>query len=162
MHFHTCAICADKRQNREIREIKNIGHQEKEGALAIWERGSLSLTAMRPAGGPNGELDITPVGAPDGEWGPPEDRNATGVVLRGRDIFSRTLYQMREFLLHSRARRLLRAPPRRGDRVALSGGVRTEFRMGNGVDATPGHWDTPGRPTRQEPELERGPLGSEN
>ena len=49
--------------------------------------------------------------------------------------------------------------PRRGAKVSGNGGIRREFRMGAGVEATPGRWNTPGRPTRQKPALEADPRG---
>ena len=82
IHFHMFAINEDKQPQRLLRAIKNGGAQEKADALATWARGSLSLTAMRPAGVPNGELDITLVRAPEGEWAPPKDSNAAGLLLR--------------------------------------------------------------------------------
>ena len=82
IHFHSFAISAGKQPRRLPHALKNGGAQEKAGALATWAWGSLSLTAMRPAGLPNGEIDITLARAPAGEWAPPKDSNAVGLLLR--------------------------------------------------------------------------------
>ena len=87
IHFRMFSIRAGKQPRRLLHEIKNGGAPEKEEALAKWARGSLSLTAMRPAGRPNGELEITLVRAPDGEWAPPKDSYAAGLWLRDATSF---------------------------------------------------------------------------
>ena len=124
------AICADKQPHRLVHEIKNGGAQEKADALAKWDWGSLSLTAMRPAGRPNGELDGTLVRAPDGEWAPPTDSNATGILLRGATSFrEHCIACANSYCFHTCSEYCARAP-RRGAKVAETGGIRMEFRMG--------------------------------
>ena len=159
IHFRMFSICADKQPYRLLHEIKNGDAQEKADALAKWARGSLSLTAMRPSGRPNGELDITLARAPDGEWAPPKDSNAAGILLRGATSFrEQCIACANSYCFHTFIDYCMSAPCR-GAKVAENGGIRRERRMGAGVEATPGHWDTPGWPAHQKPALEADPRG---
>ena len=63
------------------------GAQEEAKALAKWEWGSLSLTAMRPAEIPEGALDVTLVRAPDGEGRTSKDSNAAILIARCASSF---------------------------------------------------------------------------
>ena len=158
IHFHMFAISADKQPHRLLHEMKGSGDQEKAGALAAWAWGSLSLTAMHPARGQNGELDVALVRAPDGEWAPPKDSNAAALLLLDAPSFrDHCIACANSYCFHTCSDYCMRAP-RRGAKLP-DGGVRRECRMGAGTEATPGHWDTPGRPTRQKPALEADPRG---
>ena len=64
------------------------------------------------------------------------------------------------YFIHTCSDYCMRAP-RSGAKVAENGGIRRELPMGDGVEATPGHWSTPGRPTRKKPALEADQRGHE-
>ena len=87
IHFRMFAISAEKQPRRLLHEIKSSGDQEKADALAAWAWGSLSLTALRPATGQNGDMGAALVRAPDGEWVPPKDSNAAALLLRDATSF---------------------------------------------------------------------------
>ena len=116
---------------------------------------------MRPDGLPNGELDITLVRAPDGEWAPPKDSNAAGILLRGSISFrDRCIACANSYCFHTCSDYCVRFP-RRGAKVSEDGGVLRECRTGDGVEAKPGNWDTPGWPHRQKPAPEADQRGYE-
>ena len=120
---------------------------------------SLSLTALHPASNQNGELDVTLVRAPDGEWAPPKDSNAAALYIRdATSIRERWIACANSYCFHTCSDYCMRAP-RRAAKQAEGGGVRRECRMGDGVEATPGLRDTPGWPTRRKPALEADPRG---
>ena len=81
------AICADRQPRRLLRDITHAGAQEAADAIAIWAWGSLLLAAMRPAGSPNGDLDIALVRAHDGGWARPKDNYAADVLMRDATSF---------------------------------------------------------------------------
>ena len=87
IHFHLCAVCADKLPRRLLHKMEGGESKEVAGALAKWAWGTLSLTALRPADTPEGGLDLPNVRAPDGEWGPREDRNADALLFRSAESF---------------------------------------------------------------------------
>ena len=51
--------------------------------------------------------------------------------------------------------------PRLGAKVSGTGTIQGERRMGDGAEATPGHWGAPGWPLRQKPVLASYPRGYE-
>ena len=104
-------IRAGEQPRRLLHAIRNGGAQENEDALAIWAWGSLSLTAMRPAGRTDGELDIPLARAP--EWNGRRRKIATppAYCFGMRHLFANDVSRARERLLHPYMQRLLHARP---------------------------------------------------
>ena len=157
-----CAICAGNQPHRLLHEIRNAVAQEAADDLAIWAWGALSLTAIRPTGIPNDALGIPLVRVSNGGRAPPKDSNAAGLWMRGAASFrERCIERANAYCFYTCGAYGVRAPSR-GARVSENGAIHRERRMWAGVEATPGHWDTPGWPIREKPALDADPRGMQN
>ena len=161
IHFRMFAITADKQPHRLLREMRGGGSREEADALANWSWGSLSLTALRPAVSPEGVLELPHVRAPYGDWRPTKERNATSRLFRDASSFrEHGIARANSYCFHSFIDYCLRAP-NLGAKRSPSCAIHRECRMGSGREATPGHRDTPGWPTRIEHVVDPDPRGYE-